>query len=332
MTQKSKETVTQKYSFKRDLIAWKLHALKIVSAKLLHIITLSLTLTKLFQNKHRQRLTLKIICYPFFFSSELNSRSFPVTTSIKFCIFISFKIYRVLLFKLVAYCITSVFKITTWCLQVFLHFLILFERTLEWVRDMEDHRLKFFHLYQISQGTYDTWVDLLALLWRSKVSPILHEEMKLEDTYEETQQLTGGYRLRTRRSSTSLHCVKGAIKIPAGLRKDFPDPAVMAVMRQLAEKPATRINAWTREANWAHLSLERWCFQAPRVLGRAAEPWVHLHSRMQRMAWQFCLHGVALVWKLGLVLPTQIMLLLTKNVCMKFVCFRATGSRDAKKR
>lgn len=193
---------------------------------------------------------------------------------------------------------------------------------------MEDHRLKFFHLYQISQGTYNTWVDLLALLWRSKVSPILHEEMKLEDTYEETQQLTGVYRLRTRHSSTSLHCVKGAIKIPAGLRKNFPDAAVMAVMRQLAEKPARRINAWT----WAHLELERWCFRAPCVLGRAAEPWVHLHCRMQRIAWQFCLHRVALVWKLGLVLPTQIMVLLTKKVCIKFVRFRATGSRDAKKR
>lgn len=72
--------------------------------------------------------------------------------------------------------------------------------------------------------------------------------MTLEDTYKDNQQLTGGYRLRTRCSLTSSHCVRGAIKIPAGVRKEFRDPAVMAVVRQLAEEPAMRLYAQMREA------------------------------------------------------------------------------------
>lgn len=65
----------------------------------------------------------------------------------------------------------------------------------------------------------------LALLRRSDGSPVLHEEMKLEDTYIKNQHLSSGCRLRTRCSVTSLHCIRGAIKIPAGVRSDFPDPA-----------------------------------------------------------------------------------------------------------
>lgn len=38
--------------------------------------------------------------------------------------------------------------------------------------------------------------------------------MKLEDTYKENELVSSCYRLRTRCSVSSLHCVRGAIKIP----------------------------------------------------------------------------------------------------------------------
>jgi len=45
------------------------------------------------------------------------------------------------------------------------------------------------------------------------------------DTFKKNQQLTDGYRLRTRCSVTSSHCVPEAIKIPVLLRNYFPGPA-----------------------------------------------------------------------------------------------------------